>query len=403
MKRILFVDDEPKVLQGLQRMLRPMRHEWEMAFSPSGQEALDALSKQPFDVLVTDMWMPGMDGAVLLTEVMRRYPEMVRIVLSGHASNRTVIRSVGTAHQYLLKPCDPDKLKRTVDRAFALHDQLSDDSLKQLLSRLKSVPSMPRLYAELMDELKCQDASVKRVGEIISKDPGMTAKVLQLVNSAFFGVPRHISSPSQAATMLGTDTLKALVLSVEVFSQLKDTECESVDFERLWKHSMETAAVAKQIAVADGVRREVANDATMAALLHDAGMLVLAQNLPEQHQEAVVRARDDSLPLCDAEHEVFGATHADVGAYLLGLWGLPDPIVEAVAFHHCPGKSYGDTFAPLTAVHVANVLIHEWHQEDTAGGVEELDLDYLTQLGLADRIPAWRDAAEKVLSEGDAG
>jgi len=380
-----------------------MRHEWEMAFSPSGQEALDALSKQPFDVLVTDMWMPGMDGAVLLTEVMRRYPEMVRIVLSGHASNRTVIRSVGTAHQYLLKPCDPDKLKRTVDRAFALHDQLSDDSLKQLLSRLKSVPSMPRLYAELMDELKCQDASVKRVGEIISKDPGMTAKVLQLVNSAFFGVPRHISSPSQAATMLGTDTLKALVLSVEVFSQLKDTECESVDFERLWKHSMETAAVAKQIAVADGVRREVANDATMAALLHDAGMLVLAQNLPEQHQEAVVRARDDSLPLCDAEHEVFGATHADVGAYLLGLWGLPDPIVEAVAFHHCPGKSYGDTFAPLTAVHVANVLIHEWHQEDTAGGVEELDLDYLTQLGLADRIPAWRDAAEKVLSEGDAG
>lgn len=384
-------------------MLRPMRHEWEMAFSPSGQEALDALSKQPFDVLVTDMWMPGMDGAVLLTEVMRRYPEMVRIVLSGHASNRTVIRSVGTAHQYLLKPCDPDKLKRTVDRAFALHDQLSDDSLKQLLSRLKSVPSMPRLYAELMDELKCQDASVKRVGEIISKDPGMTAKILQLVNSAFFGVPRHISSPSQAATMLGTDTLKALVLSVEVFSQLKDTECESVDFERLWKHSMETAAVAKQIAVADGVRREVANDATMAALLHDVGMLVLAQNLPEQHQEAVVRARDDSLPLCDAEHEVFGATHADVGAYLLGLWGLPDPIVEAVAFHHCPGKSYGDMFAPLTAVHVANVLIHEWHQEDTAGGVEELDLNYLTQLGLAGRIPAWRDVAEKVLSRGDAG
>jgi len=390
-RNILFVDDEPNVLQGLKRMLRPMRHEWEMSFCPSGQEALEVLAAGAFDVVVSDMQMPGMDGAQLLTEVMQRHPRIVRIALSGHSSKEAAVKAVGVVHQFLAKPCDPDKLKRTIDQAFALRELLQDEGLKRTLSQLKSVPSMPALYEELLEELQHPDASIQRIGEIIAHDPGMVAKILQLVNSAFFGLPRQVSSPAQAASLLGADTIKALVLGIDVFSQFKTTTVEGINPESVQKHCTATAVLSKQIAVIDKAGREVADASLMAGFLHDVGKLILVQNLPEQCREVAAYMSEHDVPLSNAERKVLGATHAEVGAYLLGLWGLPDPIVEATAFHHCPGKSFGQSFSPLTAVHVANAFAHEGAGTDKT---EELDLDYLAQLDLADRVSTWRAACQ---------
>jgi len=218
-KRVLFVDDEPRILDGLKRMLRHMRDEWEMSFVESGEAALKVLESARFDVVVSDMRMPGMDGAELLTRVMERYPQIVRIVLSGHADKEMILKTVRPAHQYLSKPCDPEKLRSTVARASALRGLLADELLKQLVSQMSTLPSAPSLYNEVMNELRSGEGSVQRVGEIVSKDVGMTAKILQVVNSAFFGVPRHVESPAQAVSLLGLETIKALALSAQVFSQ----------------------------------------------------------------------------------------------------------------------------------------------------------------------------------------
>ena len=399
-KKILFVDDEANVLQGLRRMLRPMRRDWDMSFSLGAQEALETLSDGSFDVIVSDMRMPGMDGAALLTEVMRQYPRMVRIVLSGQSSQEATMRSVGVAHQFLAKPCDAETLKRTIDQAFALRELLADEPLKQTLSQLKSVPSLPALYDELMEELREPDASTKRVGNIISRDPGMTAKILQMVNSAFFGLPRHVSTPSQAAALLGVETIKTLVLSIDVFSQFGQAKIEGITPESVQRHSADTAIVAKQIAAAEKAPREVTEGALMAGFLHDVGKLILAHNFPDQYREIMTRARENKITIRQAEHDVLGASHAEVGAYLLGLWGLPEPMVEATAFHHNPNASCGTAFSPLTAVHVADVLAREQAGNDRAA--EELDLDYLNQIGLADRVPVWRTQC-KVGSDNGGG
>jgi putative nucleotidyltransferase with HDIG domain len=401
MKRILFVDDEPNILQGLQRMLRPMHREWQMSFCPGGQEALQVLAQEPFDVIVSDVRMPGMDGPALLAEVTRRYPQIVRIVLSGHSSKETTLTSVGVAHQFLAKPCDPEKLKQTVNHAFALRKLLSDATLKQTLSRIKSVPSLPTLYTALVDELQNPDASVKRVGEIVSQDPGMTAKILQLVNSAFFGLPRHVASPAEAASLLGIDIIKALVLSIDVFSQFKSTIVEGISPESIQKHSIETAAIAKRIATAERAKREVVDGSLLAGFLHDIGKLILAQNLPERYGEVVARVRETHVPFWQAEHELLETTHAEVGAYLLGLWGLPDPMVESTAFHHHPAKSFGHSFSALTAVHVADVLAHERAGTRDGGAPAEFDLDHLTQLRVAERVPGWRAASQQLFDPGD--
>jgi len=147
-KRILFVDDEPNVLQGLQRMLRPLRDEWEMTFVSSGAEALQRLAQAPFDVIVSDMRMPNMDGAQLLTEVMQRHPEVIRIVLSGQANQEVVMKAVGPTHQYLAKPCDPESLKALVSQTSALRGLLTDATLKGLVASMKSLPSLPPASVE---------------------------------------------------------------------------------------------------------------------------------------------------------------------------------------------------------------------------------------------------------------
>jgi putative nucleotidyltransferase with HDIG domain len=377
-------------------MLRPMRGEWDMVFATGGQEALDTLAREHFDVLVSDMRMPGIDGPTLMREVRQRHPQIVRIVLSGHSSRATTVRSVGLAHQYLTKPCDKETLEGTIARASKLREVLGDESLAHVLARMKSLPSLPKLYAEVIAELQREDATIKKVGEIISKDPAMTAKVLQLVNSAFFGLPRRTSNPAQAVVLLGTDTLKTLVLGIGIFSQFSETAATSSKLGTVWGHSLWTAATAKQLALSEGASQEAPDDAFSGALLHDIGKLILAHSFPSQYHEALDQADNRCIEQREAERQVFRTTHAEVGAYLLALWGLPDPVVSAVVYHHCPEAAGETAFGSATAVHVANALEHERHtahKHDTAG---HLNVDHLSRLGLAPRVDVWRKFVGKL-------
>jgi len=205
MKTLLFVDDEPKVLQGLQRQLRPMRNEWDMNFVEGGHQALDFMATHPVDVVVSDMMMPIMDGSQLFTEIVKRHPQTVRIVLSGHAEREAVLRLVGPAHQYLSKPCDADELRKAIARAFTLRELLGNERLKQLTARIKNLPTLPALQNKLTEELRKDSPSMERIGEIISRDIGMTVKILQLVNSAFFGLAQPVSNATEAAVLPGAE------------------------------------------------------------------------------------------------------------------------------------------------------------------------------------------------------
>jgi HD-like signal output (HDOD) protein len=391
-KRILFVDDEPKILEGLQRMLRPMRETWEMQFAEGSEAALNDLKTREFDVVVTDMRMPGMDGAKLLSEVRRDYPHIVRIVLSGHSDQELILSSVVQAHQYLSKPCDPELLKQTIGRACALRDLLSNNSLMLLVSQMQRLPSLPSLYMELMQELETPEPSTRRIAAIISKDPGMTAKILQMVNSAFFGLRRHVSNPADAVSLLGIDIVKSLALSIHIFSQFANIRIPGLSLEDLWEHNMTVAVLAKQIAKAENQTNQVIEESFTAGLLHECGKLVLAARLPKEYGEMLKTIRSEGLKVVEAERRIFGANHPEVGAYLLGLWGLPDSIVEAVAFHQSPLQLPGEKFSPLTAVCVADFLTDEANPTDLEApvGPEEVS-SFLEKLGLSDRLSCWRE------------
>ena len=401
-KRILFVDDEALVLQGLQRMLRPMREEWDMEFLDSGAKALERMAVSPFDVVVSDMRMPGMNGAEFLGRVMQQYPQTVRLILSGHADKELILKCVGSTHQFLAKPCDPDAIKAVVRRAFATNDALQSDTLKQLVARMDRLPSIPSLYSEIVDVLHDPEVSLETVGDIIAKDIAMTAQILKLVNSAFFGLRRQVSSPAEAASYLGLDTIRSLVLSISAFSQYESVQIEGFSFSALWTHSLDTGAAAKAIAKMEGADRKLADEAFVSGMLHDTGKIVLAANYADQYGEVLKLMQNDGLEQCQAEQQIFGANHTDVGGYLLGLWGLPVPVVEAIAFHHRPSDAVEKTFCPLTAVHAANALVHGAGGTDAAAADARLDLPYLTTLGLAARLPVWREDYQKNISTPQA-
>lgn len=394
-KRILFVDDEPMILEAIQHSLRSMRREWEVKFANSGAEALETMAHNPFDVVITDMRMPDMDGAQLLELVKAKYPRTVRIILSGQSDCETILRSVGPSHQYLSKPCDIDELKVRLTRAFALRDMLDNPRLKEILSRLKSVPSLPALYSAVSKALRSPETSLNQIGDLVAQDMGMCAKVLQLVNSAFFGLACHVSSPHEAIAMIGFENLKALVLSVEVFSAFAGEPMPELSF--LWKHSMATACFAKAIAKVQKSPRGMIDDAFTAGLLHDVGRLVLASAFTDEYRKVLRRAEQPGHGLAACEAEAFGCGHNAAGAYLLGLWGLADSVVEAVAWHHQPAHAQPTSFSVLIAVHAADCYENGRHRDRGFGENPEIDQPLLSQLGLQTQMGSWSKACQEVI------
>ena len=396
-KRILFVDDEAMVLSGLQRSLRAMREEWEMAFVTSGPEALQLMEQQPFDIIVTDMRMPVMTGAELLEQVKSRFPQCFRIILSGQADQQTILKAVDPTHQYLAKPCDTTELKKRLTRVFAVRRLLKNEELQAVVSRLQALPSLPSLFFEVTQELESSQPSLPRIARLVSEDMAMTAKILQLVNSAFFGLRWRISSPMQAVQMLGLDTLRALVLTNHIFHQYRTQILGETEISYLREHSVAVAGIAKHIAASEKADRQLVDDCFTAGLLHDAGKLILASAMGNKYSHVLEAVRKDGQKLIAAEMEILGCSHAEVAAYLLGLWGLPEAVIDGVAWHHAPSASIQTGFSTALATHVATVFREQqspfWMGDDIS-----LDVEYLNKNGFAGREQVWRKLVDELAS-----
>lgn len=386
--RILFVDDEPHVLNGLRRMLHSMSREWEMEFAAGGEAALALLERRPADVVVTDMRMPGMDGATLLERVRERWPATTRLVLSGHSDLEGVIQAMGATHQYLAKPCDPELLCRTVRRALRLRGMLASPELRALIARIDHLPSLPDLYLEITRALADKDCTARRVAEIIGRDAPFTVKLLQLVNSAFFGLSREIANVADAVVLLGADLLRAIVLGSQVFSSAEDRHPGTAGLRSLWQNSMHVGVLARALAARLELAPREQDVAFLAGFVRRVGHVVLLQNLPHDLERCSALIAGGTT-VADAERQVFGCTEQVVSAALLATWGLPDAVVEAVAFALEPSGAPTQKPAPLTAVHLAEAFARDAFG---AGRGCEVDLEYLRRLGIAEHVAEWQAA-----------
>lgn len=387
MKRIVFVDDEQRVLDGLRDMLRKHRKKWDMQFALGGQEGIRMLDAGGVDVLVSDMRMPGIDGVNLLRHAHQHHPAVVRFILSGFAEEAACMRAVPVAHQFLSKPCDAAQLETAIDRALALRDVLDDAALRAYLGTVDKLPSQPKLYHELQKLIADPKAGTESVARLVERDMAMSAKLLQLVNSGFFGVARRVSSIDHAVSLLGIQTIQNLVLAAEVFG----TSTTNAKMAELQAHALLTGRLATRIAP----NKAVGEEAFLAGLLHDVGFLVLSEAKTEQ-VERVLALSNQGRSLTDAEAECGMISHACVGGYLLGLWGLPYPISEAVALHHTPRAAPGARgFDLLATVHIADALAAETSGEGLHLEAP-LDQTLIAELGLEGQLAGWRQLAAQL-------
>ena len=388
-KRILFVDDEPNVLHGLQRMLRPMRAQWQMEFVTGGLAALAAIESHPVDVVVTDMRMPGMDGVALLERLVEQHPRIVRIVLSGHADRESLMRGAAVAHQYLSKPCEPDLLRTKLTQACGLSALLADERLNEAASRLKTLPALSRAYDEALIALDSASASSAAVAAVIAGDLGTTANVLQLANATCADESARIATCREAVERLGVETIRGLILSMEVFGRFERDGQRGYDAAALAGHSRLVAHCARVVAREQGAPPRAVAEAATAGLLHDVGKLVLADALGTEYTGVLRNGFGHGRAVWQLEADAFGASHAEVGAYLLGLWGFPQQIIAATAWHHRPAEIGTRGLLALTAVHAGDAIAHRLEQRDGPSRSTEPDYGYLAELGLADAMPRW--------------
>lgn len=395
MKHILFVDDEPRILEGLRNRLRRQRKKWDMTFVESGRKALEVMEAGPVDVIVTDMRMPEMDGATLLARVQAEHSGVARIVLSGHAELESALRAVPVAHQFLTKPCDPGVLENVVERACNLQLLLGDEVVRTVVGGIDKLPPLPRVYTRLTALLSSDEASADDVSQLLRQDMAICAKLLQVVNSAFFRLARTITRVEEAVSYLGFNSIKQIALAAEVFNSNGSGKAP-ISLDELQNHAIHVGNLTSSM-FEDKKRKE---DAFVVGLLHDIGKLLLAVELPEHMGKVLEEMKAAGCDMHTAEMALFGVSHAEIGGYLLGLWGLPYPIVEAVANHHDPDRVATTEFDMLAATYIADSLAHDVAEtggEDGAAGDGGIGRVYLEKFGVEERLDDWRELARETL------
>ncbi len=371
---LLLVDDEPAVLEGLEHQLRPMRDRWRMTFALGGGTALAALDARAYDVVISDMRMPGVDGLAVLERARERHPASIRLILSGEVGSTSVARLLATAHQVLTKPCPPTRLRATIERALAVRAAVTDPTVRTLVSAVGELPPAPRLWVTLGGMLRRDAVGAGQIARVLSEDPVLTARLIRLASSVAYGGAR-VSSVVDAVRVLGTEAVHGLVLSLELGSKRQDPALD-----RIYEHGLAVASVARALA-----RPADAEAAFAAAVMHDIGQVVLTIDRPHETRAMVAEARRSQRPLAEIERAALGTTHAEIGAYLLALWDMPQPLIEAVALHHQPAALPSE-LGLAGLVYVANRLVD-------GGPDAAIDHEFLVRTGLTDELPRWRKVA----------
>lgn len=383
--RILFVDDEPLMREFYAMVGSILGPEYQVFTAGSGAEGLKFLENTPVDIVVSDLVMPEMNGHEFMTTVAQAHPESMRIVISAHEDQLTVAQCLMFGHRYFAKPFDLKNLASVLKRICHLKHQVGSEKLKKVITGLGALPTPPRIHTRLNEALNSGYTSLDEIGGIIQEDPGLTVKLLQIANSVYFGVQQRVVSPMEAVQVVGLEVLRGLVLCLHAFKFYQNRVIRSVSATELWDHSLRTATSARRLAKYEQLPHQQCEETFVSGLLHDIGKLVLAANADDEYQLVIRRSQNEGTPASDLEQEVFGATHAQIGAYLLGLWGLPEPVVSTVEMHHSLEQVTSPGFTPVTAIHVAQCLEPSPHR------ISRINTKYLRTIGVENRVVEWQN------------
>jgi putative nucleotidyltransferase with HDIG domain len=397
-KRILFVSEDQALCQEFQARCAGPEKDWIVQYSRNEDEALGLCHQFTIAAVVADV----KNGTELLDAFMRRQPKALRIIISNLADLENTMKCIGHAHHHVLKPCRAETLLNVLQQAFAQEAWLPSEPVQGLIAQMRHVPSPVKAYTQIVEEMKSPDCSLEKIGHLIEQDPAIAAKVLQLANSAVFGLEFSVASTSEAIGYIGLESTKAVVLLAHTFSSFDNLKLVNFSVEELWWHSIRVGRLARRVAELEEVSEDVAEQAFAGGLLHDIGKLLFAANHAGVFGKVLRLAREQRCNLWEAEAQILpGVGHAELGATVLGIWGLPQTITEAVALHHRPWQQREHAFGAITAVHAANIFDHEKHPDANIILPSQINTSYLQDLGLDRRVETWRKGCAELERTGN--
>jgi putative nucleotidyltransferase with HDIG domain len=400
--QVLLVGLEPLLLSSSAASTRGSGSSWSLTRVGNGTQALEFVDHNEVEAVVVEPRLPDMSGLRLLDQIMQRRPAVHRFILVDFNDHEAVGPGVSAAHFLLTKPFRLDELELALERAARVTVWFGREPILQIMRRLRKVPSPPLLYYQIVAEWQSPSASLERLAELIARDEASSARFLHMANGSLFGPPRLVGRTDEAVTFLGAESTASLLLLAHVCAQFDRVSPYLFSVDELCRHSLATARLARAIARAERQDEETTDQTFMAGLLHDIGKLVLAANAPEMFTRIQREVQIGLSTCCEAEQENFGLTHAEVGAWLAGIWGLPSPVVQAIGFHHQPHRSEETEFCPLDGVHAADVIEHEIQEDLPSASLPRLDVPSLLKKGLAGREQSWSDLARSLFISAPA-
>lgn len=389
MQTVLFVDDNPQTLDGYKRLFQSQKCHWNAIFADNAGLAVDLLETRYIDVIISDLEMPIVNGAILLQHVKKVSPHTIRIILSGCSEDKMIMETVKSAHRIFPKPSSYEAIIDILDRSYYLHQLIMSPNARRILMEVGTIPSIPLLLQEIMIAVEDESCSLNDIAKMISQDMGMSVNILRLVNSPYFGLPNEIVSIEQAVSLLGLEIIKTLIISVHFFESFKTPH--EAELDELLNHSLNTANFCKKIFTSMKRNREESDRAFITGFMHDLGKLILMSYFPQKYSKFIAKLseKENSADTISIEQAFFEANHGEIGAFLLGLWGFKDETIEAVAFHHSPmNAKYVDPLL-LAALHCADVYEHEIRESMILSDTGTLDVAFLEKTGFIDKEEEW--------------
>jgi putative nucleotidyltransferase with HDIG domain len=395
LKRVLFIDSNEAILQAYKEQFQYKGEDWQTFFATDATTSMEILTYSAIDIVIADLRMPMVETEPLFLLIQKGWPKVVRVIVSPTSATSKDIDLISLSHRFITKPSNLEELETIIDSIYYLQRIVLSDETRKVASEIDSIPALPEIFKQLTEEINSSDPSMKRVGEIIARDVGLSADILKMINSPYFGLKNQVSSPEHATKLLGLEVVKGVALSASLMHSFALTGINMDRVESVVEHSLVTANITKLILESEKVSSVLVDMAFSAAILHDVGYLMFASSnvISEKYQGAIEISEANYRPLWEVEREILGTTHGEVGAYLLGLWGFPDAIVEAVAFHHTPGKSAGDSSMILCALHLADIFTDEIFPKLSFGSPGGVDYSFLERMHISSHKDSWRQMA----------
>ena len=394
-RHILFVETHGKMLQGLMRTLSSVDDDWKIVLSTDADAALEMLSQRRFSILVGGFGDNFSECENFLGKVQQSAPAVIRFALlsqpGGHCAS-----SPEYAHQCFSDKCPADEIAAAIQRGLTVWDRCTKNpALTDLLAHIHNIPTPPTLYFEIREEMNSANCDARSISKTLAHDPALCAKLLKVANSGFYAMPRTVSDVHEAVTFLGTDTIASLVLATHVFSRMP---VPGLNLDALWKHSLTSSALCREIVMQQGGDRLTINTAGVAGLLHDIGQLIFLSNMPDRFHPMLRSSDGDEEKLLQMEQETFGVGHPELSSYLLALWSLPEAVVRAVASHHDVAGCSSEPRCLITnAVFMAEWFLQKYsvlEQPSEEGREQEYPPECLNG-----QIDDWREMCEQLLSK----